>query len=139
MSLLPLLIVDYYLKLNLYLYFNNILQLQRCSLSQHIVAYVTKLALIPEFHYIIFLTLSARISLRKNCPYSKFFWSVFSRIQSISLRIQCQWGKIRTRKTSNTDSFHAVFVWKRAVLRFSMTSPLIYSTIGNIYNLLDTN
>ena len=33
-------------------------------------------------------------SLRKNCSYSEFFWSVFSRIQS--------------RETPNTDTFHAV-------------------------------
>ena len=39
------------------------------------------------------------LSLRKNCPYSDFFWSVFFRIQS-----KC--GKIWTRKTRNTDIFH---------------------------------
>ena len=41
------------------------------------------------------------LSLRKKCPYSEFFWSVFSRIQS-----EC--GKIRTRKTPNADNIHAV-------------------------------
>ena len=39
-------------------------------------------------------------TLRKKCPYSEFFWSVFSRI-----RTECR--KIRTRKTPNTDSFYA--------------------------------
>ena len=39
-------------------------------------------------------------SLREKCPYLEFFWSVFS-------RIQCECGKIRTRKTPNTDSFYA--------------------------------
>ena len=34
-------------------------------------------------------------SLREKYPYSKFFWS------------EC--GKIRTRKTPNTDTFHAVY------------------------------
>ena len=35
-----------------------------------------------------------RTSLRKKCPYLEFFWS------------EC--GKIRTRKTPETESFHAV-------------------------------
>ena len=42
-----------------------------------------------------------RYTLREKYPYSEFFWSVFSRIQS-----EC--GKIQTRKTQNTDTFHAV-------------------------------
>ena len=33
-------------------------------------------------------------TLRENCPYSEFYWS------------EC--GKIRTRKTLNTQTFHAV-------------------------------
>ena len=33
--------------------------------------------------------------LREKCPYSEFFWSVFSRI--------------RTKKTPNTDIFNAVY------------------------------
>ena len=41
------------------------------------------------------------ISLREECPYSEFFWSVFSRIQS-----KC--GKMRTRETPNTNNFHAM-------------------------------
>ena len=35
-----------------------------------------------------------QLTLRENCPYSEFFSS------------EC--GKIWTRKTSNTDTFHAV-------------------------------
>ena len=49
--------------------------------------------------------------MRKKCPYLEFFWSVFSRMwteYSVSLRIQPECGKIRTRKTQNTDTFHAV-------------------------------
>ena len=42
-------------------------------------------------HLWLFLRLSA---LHEKCPYSGFFWSAFSRI--------------RTRKTPNTDTFHAV-------------------------------
>ena len=53
-------------------------------------------------------------SLRKKCPYSEFFWSVFSSIRmnteryGVSLRIQFKCGKIRCRETGNTDSFYAV-------------------------------
>ena len=36
-----------------------------------------------------------RVLLRKKCPYSELFWS------------KC--GKMRSRITSNTDTFHAVF------------------------------
>ena len=54
-------------------------------------------------------------SLRENCPYSEFFWSVFyyiwteyGQIRSESLRIQSECWKIRSRKTLNTDTFCAV-------------------------------
>ena len=51
------------------------------------------------------------LTLRKKCPYSELFWSVFSRTRteeySVSLRIQSESGEIRTRLTSNTDTFHA--------------------------------
>ena len=49
-----------------------------------------------------------------KCRHSEFFWSVFSRIRteygeiSVSHRIQSECGKIRTRKTLNTDTFHEV-------------------------------
>ena len=49
----------------------------------------------------------------KICPYSGIFWSVFSRIRTEyrgSLRIQPKCGKMWTRKTPNTDTFHAVFI-----------------------------
>ena len=55
------------------------------------------------------------IWLREKCPYSKLFWSTFSRIRTeygeilISLRIQSECGEIRTRKTPNTNTFRAVF------------------------------
>ena len=48
------------------------------------------------------------------CPYSELFWSVFSRNQTeygeirVSLRIQSECGKMRTRITPNTDTFYAV-------------------------------
>ena len=49
-------------------------------------------------------------TLRKKCPYSEFFWSVFSRFglnterYSVSPGIPSECGKIRTRKTPNTDT-----------------------------------
>ena len=47
----------------------------------------------------------------KKCPYSEFFWSVFSRIRTQygeirSIQSECR--KIRTRKTPNTYTSHAV-------------------------------
>ena len=53
---------------------------------------------------------------RKKCPYLELFCSAFSLIQteyweirSIS-PIQSKCGKMRTRITPNTDTFHAVFL-----------------------------
>ena len=45
--------------------------------------------------------------LRKKCPYSELFWPVFSRIWT-EYHIQSECGKIRTRITPNTDTFHTV-------------------------------
>ena len=44
-----------------------------------------------------------------KCLYSEFFWSIFSRIRTecVSLCIQSECGKIRTRKIQNTETFHA--------------------------------
>ena len=47
---------------------------------------------------------------------TEFFWSVFSRIYSVNVRIQSKYGKIRTRKNS-------VFGY------FSRSEPYIQSTI----------
>ena len=44
---------------------------------------------------------SHMMTLREECPYLEFFWSVFSRIRT---------EKLRTRKTLNTDTFHPVWV-----------------------------
>ena len=44
--------------------------------------------------------------LQEKCAYSEFFWSVFSRIWTEYGEILR--GKIRTRKISNTDTFHVV-------------------------------
>ena len=53
-------------------------------------------------------------ALREKCPLSEFLWSVFSRIRNdygeirVSPCIQSEYGRIRIRKTPNTDTFHAV-------------------------------
>ena len=52
-------------------------------------------------------------SLCENRPCSEFFQFVFSCIrteyrETVSLRIQSKWGEIRTRKTPNIDTFHAL-------------------------------
>ena len=55
-----------------------------------------------------------RCSLRQNCPYLEFFWSDFlsfglnTKRYEVYLRIQSEYGKIRTRKTPNTDTLYAV-------------------------------
>ena len=51
------------------------------------------------------------VTLREKCPYSKFFRSVFSHFRTeYGLRIQSECGKIRTSKSLNTDTFHAVSI-----------------------------
>ena len=55
-------------------------------------------------------------TLLETCPYSEFFWSVFSRIRTeygeTSLRIQSKFRKKWTRKTPNTDTFYAKLIQK---------------------------
>ena len=59
-------------------------------------------------------------TLREKCPYSEFFWSVFSRIWTdygeilrIS-RSQSECEKIRTRKNPNADNFHPVVIIRKS-------------------------
>ena len=49
------------------------------------------------------------ISLRKECPYLELLWSAFSRIRTEYGEIQSECGKMRTRVTPNTDTFHEVY------------------------------
>ena len=46
--------------------------------------------------------------LREKCPYSEFFSGPHFPSFGVSLRIQSECGKIRTRKTPNKDASHAV-------------------------------
>ena len=51
----------------------------------------------------------------------------------VFLRIQSTCGKIRTRKTLNTDTFHAAFIsFKEVLLLIPDWLPILYEqTIGN--------
>ena len=54
-----------------------------------------------------------QVSLREKCPYSEFFCTLFSLIRTEYGEIgdiQSECGKMRTRKTPNTDTFQAVYV-----------------------------
>ena len=55
-----------------------------------------------------------QLRLRKKFPYSELFWYVFSRSRtdnySVSLRFNSECRGIRTKRTPNTDTFHAVSV-----------------------------
>ena len=61
--------------------------------------------------------------LRKKCPYSEFFWSTFSRIQTEYGDIQ----SVRTKITPNTDTFHAV-------QHLSMLNPLTTPDIKLLFS-----
>ena len=57
---------------------------------------------VSYFHWSIYRnTEKIGLALRRKCPYPELFWSVFSRIWT-------EYGKIRTRITPNTDTFHVV-------------------------------
>ena len=50
--------------------------------------------------------------MRNKYPDSELFWSVFSRLrmENVSLRIQSECGKIRTKISLNMDTFYAVLM-----------------------------
>ena len=55
------------------------------------------------------------LTLCKKCPYSELFWSALSLIrteQFVSLRIQSECGKIRTRIIPNTETIYAMFFFR---------------------------
>ena len=58
-------------------------------------------------HFLMMPTVFSKLySLRKKCPYLELFWSTFSRIWTEYG--ESEWGKMRTRITPNTDTFHVV-------------------------------
>ena len=64
----------------------------------------------------------ARKLIRLKCSLRNFS----PKIRAVSLRIQSEWGKIRTRITSNTDKFYTVLVltkyWQCCYLLYKMGS-----------------
>ena len=82
------------------------------------------------------------VPLLGKCPCSEFFWSLQSRIRTesieLSLLIQSKCGKIRTRKTPNTDTFHAVyliFFMEIAVMRVIFCTENNFCIISHIKTL----
>ena len=75
------------------------------------------------FIYLLFRWFSQHIthierhSLRENCFYSEFFWSLFCRI--------------RTRKTPNRDTFHAVIIFHEG-LNIEENSVILESDIISV-------
>ena len=71
---------------------------------------------------------SRELSLRKKCLYSELFWSAFSRIRTeygeISLRIQSECRKIRTRTTPNLDTLYALYQSNKYLYRAVFNSTL---------------
>ena len=66
------------------------------------------------------------LPLRETCPYWEFSWSVFFRIQP-----KC--GKIRTRKTPNTDAFQAVGIFSVKILTRKLTEQMrIQNPVKNL-------
>ena len=79
-------------------------------------------------------------ALLEKCPYSGFFWIVFSRIRTedreiLRLRLYSEWEKIRTRITPKTDTFDAVlviFTQKRLMRK----AQIIVNTLQHYFKLL---
>ena len=70
-------------------------------------------------------------TLRDNCPYTEFFSFVFPAFglnmerYGVCLRIHSKCGKILTRKTPNTVTFHAVALGKTELLRRSSVTQIL--------------
>ena len=83
------------------------LRLQSTNLSSLLYVFIGK-------QRYSFLQRWFKLTLRKKCPYSELFWSVFSAFglnterHGVSLRIQSECGKMRTWINPNTGTFHAV-------------------------------
>ena len=75
------------------------------------------------------------LSLRKKCSYSEFsgpslpVFELNAEIYPVTLRIQSKCGKIRTRKTANTDTFYEVFVHEGLLKRTDLTDLRVSVTV----------
>ena len=54
-------------------------------------------------------------------------------IQRVPLRIQSESGKMRTRITPNTDTFHAVYVWSDFFIRVNLNHIPVYISMADQY------
>ena len=104
------------------------------------------------------------MAFRKKCPYSEFFWTVFSRIRTeyremrsippysvrlntercgVSLRIQSKCGKKRTRKTPNTNRHCTCLAqWSKPVLgskELLSTAEKMKFSIKDFFSIHDKN
>ena len=62
----------------------------------------------------VYIYIIHKSSLRKKHPYSELFWSTFglnTGRYGVSFCIQSECGKIQTKITPNTDTFHAVVLF----------------------------
>ena len=83
--------------------------------------------LVTVYIYVISLVFLS-VSQREKCPYSEFFWSIFSYIWT-------EYGQIQTRKTPNTDTFCAVFTVSHPDLEEIKETNFI----GSLHGDLDLN
>ena len=85
---------------------------------------------IISLHYQMgFQLISKTLTLRQNCPYLEFFWSVFSCIWN-----EC--GKIQTRKTPNKNIFYNVKInFLRRGLVFFIQIFYIGPNLKELWNL----
>ena len=75
-------------------------------------------------------------TLRKKCPYLELFWSAFfphfpafglnTERYSVSLRIQSECGKMRTRITLNTGTFYTVILFEKMVLNIAFFKDFLH-------------
>ena len=93
------------------------------------------------------------IILRENCPHSYFFWFVFSRIRTeygeihlvVSVRIQFECGKIRTRKLQIRTLFtHFQLInhirrWCLLHFTFRMYLHFVYSQGSDVSNFIGSD
>ena len=75
------------------------------------------------------------LTFRKKCPYLELFWSTFCRIRTEYgeiWSIQSKFGKMRTRISPNTNTFHVIW-YALMLLRISRSKLL---TLVIFYKLL---
>ena len=75
--------------------------------------------------------------LREKCPYSEFFWSIFSVLFSRIFSPNAGKFSPRTRKTPNTDTFHALVFFKQNSQRLKIVNHFrkkLHQMFDNVLN-----